>query len=287
MYKASKFIGRKTMKERYSRCAATLKMWAELGRDIAQERSESHFDWKSVRSFIEAAEPLFKEESERLEGLLRKSDEHLHPLEDPLKVDFGVHRWLRAEREEAYSDWLEWTLGQLESPALVSKVLGIREDDLGEISGKLKIKREFVFVDDQGRNRRTDLDIYWEDKAAIRVEVKKHDADAVDPNQLKRQEKGFQHYILLVTSGLVQDYKGNFKVRYWKDLCIEFRRLVPNLGGRKNGMVVQKALILAFVGAVEQNLVMLPGNLKMRLGANRRIGSHVGDHIAKGMQSHG
>jgi|CXWL01.1.fsa_nt_gi hypothetical protein len=278
------------MKESYSRCAATLKKWADIGRDIAQEQSESHFDWKSVRSLIKAAEPLFKEESERLEGLLRKSDEHLDPLEDPLKVDFGVHRWLRAEREEAYSDWLEWTLGQLESPALVCKVLGIREDDLGEISGKLKIKREFVFTDDQDRQRRTDLDIYWGDKPAIRVEVKKYDADAVDPNQLKRQEKGkrFQQYVLLVTSGLVQDYKGRkFIVRYWKDLCIEFRRLMPILGGLKTGMVVQKALILAFVGAVEQNLFMLPGNLKMRLGSNRRIGSHVGDHIAKGMQSHG
>jgi len=275
------------MKERYGRCAAILKKWAVLGRNIAQEQSESHFDWKYVRSLIKAAEPLFKEESKRLEGLLRKSDEHLDPLEDPLKVDFGVHRWLRAEREEAYSDWLKWTLEQLESPALVSKVLGIREDDLGEMSGKLKIEREFGITDDQGMQRRTDLDIYWGNKAAIRVEVKKHDADSVDPNQLESQENGFQRYILLVTSGSVPDYAGNFIVRDWEDLCIEFRRLVPNLGGRKNGMLVQKALILAFVGAVEQNLVMLPGNLKMRLVAKRRIGSRVGDHIAKGIQSHG
>ena len=121
------------MKERYDKCAAILQKWAALWKDIAQEQSESNLDWKYVHRLIKAAKPLFKEESKRLEGLLRKSDKHFDPLEDPLKVDFGVHRWLRAEREEAYSDWLKWTLEQLESPALISKVLGICEDDWGEM----------------------------------------------------------------------------------------------------------------------------------------------------------
>jgi hypothetical protein len=40
-------------------------------------------------------------------------------------VDFGVHRWLRASREEAYSDWLEWIVRQLETGPDVFSFFGL------------------------------------------------------------------------------------------------------------------------------------------------------------------
>lgn len=271
----------KLVDEKRQPSAEVLRKWAALGSLINKFAQPQPVNWEPVKGMIKAAEDKWSDDAEHLRELLKRSNDQLRPLDDPLNEDFGAHRWLSAEREEAYSDWLKWVLEQLKRPALIAQVLGIRSKDLSAVSGELKIVREFGITDDQGIPRRTDLDIYWGGNPGIRVEVKKHKAESVHPAQLEGQEKGkgFRRYILLVTSGTVQDYKGKFIVRYWNDVCIEIRRLVPTLGGGKDELIVLKAMLLAFVGAVEQNLLRLQGALRERIDHRHPVSPDLKTHL--------
>jgi hypothetical protein len=75
---------------------------------------------------IMAAAPFFNTERRELEQVLMESNAWLGS-EDPLNFDLGVHRWLKEDREEAYSDWLKWIIEQLRLPVLVAKIFGIKE----------------------------------------------------------------------------------------------------------------------------------------------------------------
>jgi hypothetical protein len=59
----------------------------------------------------------------RLQDIVRDWEEKLSPIEDPLRVRFGLNRWLAESREEAYSDWLAWVLHELRSSDLVGRLL--------------------------------------------------------------------------------------------------------------------------------------------------------------------
>jgi hypothetical protein len=87
----------------------------------------------------------------QLDGLLKSSDEALRRISlcEPLFADAGLNRWLDEDREEAYSDWLEWILCQLQrlpgEAANILAVLGIADSEIVAAceSRKFKIKREY------------------------------------------------------------------------------------------------------------------------------------------------
>jgi hypothetical protein len=146
--------------------------------------------------------------------------------------------------------------------------------------GNLCIRREFGIEDEEGQRRRTDLDICFGEANFIRVEVKKGDAEQIDASQLASQERGFAHYVLILRQGLPQNYTGQFCLRYWDDLCIELRRTIAVLGKHKASLV-QRALILAFVGAVEENILKLPGGLPNKRITNFLSIAKVKQHLER------
>jgi hypothetical protein len=259
--------------------ALILRKWAKLGGKYSQGDQEMNasMNWNAVQALVSAALAMFDEEMGKLASLLDKSGTYLS-LEDPLRTDLGAHRWLKAEREEAYTDWLKWVFEQLGSPTLICKVLGIKTSSLPR--GHVYIRREFGIEDEEGQRRRTDLDICLGDASFIRVEVKKSDAEQIEALQLVGQERGFTHYVLILRQGRPKNYTGQFCFRYWDDLCIELRRTIAVLGKQKRSLI-QRALLLAFVGAVEENILKLPGGLPNKRITNLQLIAKVKKHLER------
>jgi hypothetical protein len=167
-----------------------------------------------------------------------------------------LHRWLSSDREEAYSDWLGWIIEQLAKPKEIIALLCGDADAslLGQCAGVVEVHRERVFATDAGV-RRTDIEVYFGSTKAILIEVKLIDADEVSEEQLDDQAhhgKEFERRFLLVTSGALKN--GDFELILWRDICLRLRRIVPDICERN---IAVAAMILAFVGAVEQNLLGL------------------------------
>src|SRR5438876_3763644 len=104
---------------------ALLRTWASLGARMPRFRRWPVLTWNPLLRMIEATREKLKGDAKRLRTLLQESRERLHPLEDPFDLDLGVHRWLAAEREEAYSDWLQWVIEQVKKARLVFRIFGI------------------------------------------------------------------------------------------------------------------------------------------------------------------
>src|SRR5713101_2183609 len=129
--------------------ASVLRTWGQLGRHLACSTAPVAVDWGAASRMIASAAPYFKALVGRLTKLKERSDDLLKPLADPLWTDFGAHRWLSDDREEAYSDWLEWIVQKLE-PAAILDLFAIKKlfpdepyDDLLALAqARLVTKRE-------------------------------------------------------------------------------------------------------------------------------------------------
>src|SRR5438477_11146537 len=93
--------------------------WALLGRLRLETRPKLASDWNAVHALVRVAKPYLISAASRLRDALAASRCRLAPLQDPFDVDLGVHRWLADDREESYSDWLQWVVEHLQVPALV------------------------------------------------------------------------------------------------------------------------------------------------------------------------
>jgi hypothetical protein len=102
-----------------------LRRWKHLGAMIIAARQQWRSDWTPAQRLIEAARERLLLESGRLHELLKRSNELLTPLADPLLTDFGTHRQFAQAREEVYSDWLMWIVGRLKTPEYVFRLFGI------------------------------------------------------------------------------------------------------------------------------------------------------------------
>jgi len=106
---------------------------------------------------------------------------------------------------------------------------------------------------------RLDVVVYCGETPHLVVEVKLRGAEDVDERQLRRYRKWIERKgakgVLLVVDAQRDDYSG-FAPRRWLDVCIELRRAAPLVARTKPSVVV--AMMLAFVGAVEQNLLGFP-----------------------------
>lgn len=245
-----------------------LRTWADLGKLTCSARRKSRTDWLPVKRLINVAKDELKAAAAELLALLKESHRRLLPLDDPFNVDLGAHRWLAEDREEAYSDWLEWIVKQIDSPPLLCQMFAL---ELCSASASwcspTSVKREEV-VDHghAGHAGRLDLVVRFGKQAIIVVEVKKGSAAQADIDKygkwLSRQPELRNYPVLLATEDIVPlpsavedktDGDLNFTFVSWKHVCLFLRRLARRY--TNNETCVVAALILAFVGAVEQNLL--------------------------------
>jgi hypothetical protein len=163
---------------RQTEWANILRTWASLGAGWAQPVPS----WSSVTGMIKAARPAMEAKASQLRSLLKESSAKLAPLGEPLELDLGLHRWLDAEREEAYSDWLAWVVQQAESPSRVFRLFGLElPADLTSDTALIYVQREVpVAHGHEDQEGRLDLLISIGGEPAIIVEVKKGDADDAD-----------------------------------------------------------------------------------------------------------
>lgn len=236
----------------------TLRTWANLGRAIREARPARVVDWSPVARLIQFAKPVLEAERKRFIELLKQSRERLTPFGDPLDTDMGLHRWLASDREESYSDWLEWIVEHLSDSSLIFDLFRLPKPLMA--LRKPEVRRE-VTVDSghDGQSGRLDLVIRFPGHALIVVEVKLGDADYADTDKhagyatwARQQPEKELHMILLATQAEESEYHG-FEFVSWRHVCIFLRRLAARNDAGLNHM--QRALMLAFVGAVEQNLL--------------------------------
>jgi hypothetical protein len=261
-----------------------LQHWAALGQEWRAAHIAQPVSWAAAQQLIEAARPLLKGESTRVRRLLEQSAQYLQPCTDPLLVDLGTHRWLAKAREEAYSDWLAWVVQCLGTPARVFPLLGA--EALIPISQGLPVTVTRELIIPEGR-----LDLVIECGATVLlvVEVKKGSAeDAATAKQsgyqawLTRQTHPHRQAVMLVSTAEEEVYEG-FRPYGWGSLCQQLRRLAPLLC--QEARVIEAALILAFVGAVEQNLLGFSSALLRRVaqGYPVLLPAAIGNYLVGGL----
>jgi len=231
---------------------STLRTWATLS--VPAQSS-----WSPVGRMIQKAEAEATKLESGLLALVNASDARFRSisLRDPLVVDAGLNRWLREDREEAYSDWLAWILQQLTAME-VFRILGIDDSELPVNAGSNKLSVEREYFISAGR---LDLLLTLDQSVLIVVEVKKSSAENAETAKqagyfgwLHSQPHGYRKGLLLITDASEEDYEQFSPIR-WSDLCLRLRDLLLRL--ETNLDLVKKAMILAFVSAVETNLLNL------------------------------
>ncbi len=148
-----------------------------------------------MQQLIAVARQKLAGDAVRLKAILGKSRKLLAPLEEPFDVDLGCHRWLNEEREESYSDWLEWVICQAGNPARVFQLFDLGSPPNELISeDELHVQRECCVphgcADQEGR---LDLVIRFGNKAIIVVEIKKIDADEADT----AKQQGYNQWLAM------------------------------------------------------------------------------------------
>ncbi len=223
-------------------------------------------DCSALRHLVDAARNHGAQATAEFEAAVLKSAEALSPLGEPsVAVDFTEHRWMAGHREEAYSDWLQWILAQSE-PADVLRVFGVVNPAMVAASAgrAVEITRELhVSEGHVGASGRLDLEIKLGDAVLLVVEVKLGEAESADTEkgagyyrsiEAAHPDCQFREYVILVLDAADIDYF-KFKPRLWADACIELRVIAARRCARSE--YLKAAMTLAFVAAVEQNLLGL------------------------------
>jgi hypothetical protein len=231
----------------------------------------------------EAAKRLLTNDIATLESSLTASNERLKPLKDPFSEDFGLHRWLSGQREENYSDWLEYAVAQLQTPALVYGLFNL-PPPAGLDGLKLTTKREdWVEEGYEGHCGRTDLVIRYGSHRRLVIEVKVTGAAEADTAKQAGYAKSYGEFdgVLVVTESQAAISDGDFRVALWSDVARALRRFVPTICQRRT---VQAAMLLAFAGAIEQNLCGFPARPLDQLKKGvvldaTRLTSHLDDEV--------
>lgn len=244
--------------------AGLIKRWAALNRPAEEVQFKG--SWSAVERLISPAVRCAEERIRELKTLVERSGRMLHPIGEPLKMSFPLHRWLAGDREEAYSDWLAWILEELGSPERVGYVLCGEKapNELRICGGRCSVERE-VWVPEghPGRSGRLDCVVRFGNQALILLEVKSVNAESADTSKnegyrrwLDSQPVPLRRAYLVATGGARQIYEGGFELVTWGDICRRLRHLIPHLVAE--GRLLLAALVGGFVGAVEQNLLGVP-----------------------------
>ena len=256
------------------RLIETIHHWAELGRVFSALRPKRKASWKSVNRMIDATRTVRLAESAKLRHVLLESNNRLAPLTDPLLSNFDLRRWLAEEREEVYSDWLEWVVKQLPTLGDVFYVLGIAEPEeiASQALSTFSTKREMLVKLAHWQSwKRLDLVIRCEGRVLVLIEVKKTSAEQADTAKQEeyfewgKQEPERHKYFVLLAKGGERPKYYEFQLRTFEDLCRALRKRAPELIREGNMTVPTGALVLAYVGAVEQNLLGLSSGTARRV----------------------
>lgn len=241
-----------------------MRRWSGLGSTLLKCERASCTSWEPAHCMTQAFWHWSETERMRFRSLLDESNRRLSPLGEPLLVDFGAHRWLRGDREEEYSDWLAWIIDGLmtSNPEVVLSLFGIARDEnmIAPCKGRrFAISREVRILDGA---RRLDLVIRDNLNTLIVVEVKVIGADDAETAKqkdyldwMKTQKETRQYPILLATEAIEKEYE-KFQFVSWPLLCIGLRKMVQGTNTGEHRVLT--AMILAFIGAVEQNLLHFP-----------------------------
>ena len=244
-----------------------LEQWAGLYRN--HKLSFPHpSDWQPAMDLLASAKAVDEKDRTLLKDLLNQSNRSFSPLADPLNVDFDTHRWLAAEREEAYSDWLAWLLEQIGDARQLLTLFDINDERIVQscASEKFGVRREVVIKD----GRRLDVVINlgndpflliecktkWFDEDAVRDQLDDYGKWANDHQTLARR-----FFLAVETDGFVCPDK--FEFLPWRQIALRVRALVREWihscqeHGTSDRSLILSAMALAFSGAVEQNLLAL------------------------------
>jgi hypothetical protein len=266
-----------------------IRRWATLAEILRARKQRQSVDWEAVNRVVTDAKAALAVRAVELKDLLRLSKQLLEPFDDPLTHDLGLHRWLAQEREEAYSDWLQWVLVQLRYPDLVYSLFN-RPPPLGWEhwrEDRPNIKREVTVPQGhEGQRGRLDLLIEYSNRAILVVEVKTTSADTADTLKQKGYSRWVDNHsvvrntVLLATHASEELYEG-FTFCSWADLCVNLRRTIATRKGNWPHLVT--AMMIAFIAAVEQNLVQLAGPATRRILAGEAVmfDAQIVDHLAR------
>jgi hypothetical protein len=215
--------------------------------------------WGAVDALITSAYQDALPRTDRLAAALKDPKSAFGGLGEPLLLDLGTHRWLAEAREEAYSDWLAWTLEQLGTAKAVFQVLGIEQHSALQYCGDhCPVSSREVWMP-QGR---LDILMRFGTQASLVIEVKTR-----PPADLKNQLGLYRSYmtsipgacppgVLLWVADDSDTERNGCLARGWAGVCRRLRSFVATALLSKENQI-SAALILAFVSAVEQNLLGL------------------------------
>jgi hypothetical protein len=247
-----------------------LNEWADLGHELRVHREKHISEGKRPKWPSTAADALkiaaLNLDSENF-MVVKRSHEQLSPFGEPLELDFGLNRWLLGQREEAYSDWLDWLFSNLCAGELL-ELLDIRRDDpVGKLivqhpTERITVRREVnVEKGHEDSTGRLDLELKVTDSARVVIEVKKGSALFSDTRKqsgyiesLTKQKIQF-YPILLVTDSVEKEVDG-FYVLLYSDLCLALRRFVVKRIDDKRGYIFL-SFVLALAATLESNLINL------------------------------
>lgn len=245
--------------------ADTMRVWQDFGSKIRTSKTNQAMRWSSVRRSIKACEPLLLQNAEVLRAALRESNRRLAPLEDPLLTDYGVHRWLQHAREESYSDWLAWSIDNLDDPVDVLRLFGLAKCMPQRVvqRKRWKVVREQRTTEGHpGRKGRIDLSLVIPGIASVQCELKLGDAEQADTEKQAGYKQSALKYgvpqqhrfhALIITTAESEAYPGTYKAITWSHIAIQLRGIALRCCSQRK--YTRAALLLGFVGAIEQNLL--------------------------------
>lgn len=200
---------------------------------------------------VNAAERDSAAAAKELSDLLTYSSITAFPgLGDPLRLNFGAHRWLSGAREESYSDWLAWIIDQQDRPAEVFSLLGINVSE--PTWSRCLVQREVCIP-----GGRLDILIRCESQATAVIEIKT--ASEIGSVQLGcyldwlERQPGPLGVVLIAIDEPRDGDLGEYTFCSWKRISARLRTWAREW--LRAGRGLEAALTLAFCGAVEHNLL--------------------------------
>jgi len=221
-------------------------------------RTTDRLQLGKIHRFAEVGATYLSHQRLRLDRILARSNHRFAPIGDPLTINFGLNRWLIAEREEAYSDWLAWIFGEIGTNHLLTLLFG--QSPPHGFDGNPTVKREECVPEGHiGHSGRLDIVLRFVN-AVIVIEVKMPEATNLEKHQGYRSWLDHQpekiKLAFLITVGNIVDKHGGFASLSWGTLCGRMRQILPRL--IQEQCIILAAIVGAFVGAVEQNLLGYP-----------------------------
>jgi len=220
--------------------------------------------WDAAELLLQKADRLDQHARTRLHDALARSNEALSPLRDPLGLNLGTHRWLVADREESYSDWLAWILQGIGNPAEILPLFAFYEKATSDLLGQVeKVGRE-----GWSEYGRTDIELRFGDRGLLVVEVKTKPPTDLRSQLEKYSKRLDEQRVQVKLKSLLAKEKPSdeelegFTFTSWRTLCQRLRNYANTV---KHSDLLRATAILIFCGAVEQNLLGLsarPGRFR-------------------------